>query len=371
MLSAAYLLCSVNDAVNVLPCATCAYLNDGPLLTWAAFPGRREPSSRPQTTDLAVDRLLGRAGFSADGRSDCQVMDLVSFALELSDGRSLEVDISGPDGATPLVVHHGTPGERSQYPPFADAAAAQGLRYVSYSRPGYGGSSRQPGRAVADCAADTAAILAYLGADRCYTVGASGGGPHALACAALLADRVLACATVAGIGPFGAQDLDFLAGMGRENHQEFGAALAGPTALQAYLEQEAEAFAGITGEQVAAALGDLASPVDVAALTGEFAAYVAASFRQALANGIWGWFDDDLAFTRPWGFDLDGIGVPVVVWQGGQDRMVPFDHGRWLAARLPSAKAKLLPEEGHLSIAVDKFGEIIGELVASAPTVGP
>jgi pimeloyl-ACP methyl ester carboxylesterase len=181
---------------------------------------------------------------------------------------------------------------------------------------------------------------------------------------------VLACATVAGVGPFGAQDLDFLAGMGRENHEEFRAALAGPTALQAYLEQEAKAFAGITGEQVAAALGDLVSPVDVAALTGEFAAYVAASFRQALANGIWGWFDDDLAFTRPWRFDLDGIGVPVVVWQGGQDRMVPFAHGRWLAARLTSAKAKLLPEEGHLSIAVDKFGEIIGELVASAPEVG-
>jgi pimeloyl-ACP methyl ester carboxylesterase len=109
----------------------------------------------------------------------------------------------------------------------------------------------------------------------------------------------------------------------------------------------------------------------VAALTGDFAAYVAASFRQALANGIWGWLDDDLAFTRPWGFDVDGIGVPVVVWQGGQDRMVPFDHGRWLAGCLPSARAKLLPEEGHLSIAVDKFGEIIGELVASAPTVGP
>ena len=129
--------------------------------------------------------FLGGLDLSADGRSDCQVMDLVSFALELSDGRSLEVDVSGPDGATPLVVHHGTPGERSQYPPFADAAAAQGLRYVSYSRPGYGGSSRQPGRAVADCAADTAAILGYLGAERCYTVGASGGGPHALACAAV------------------------------------------------------------------------------------------------------------------------------------------------------------------------------------------
>jgi pimeloyl-ACP methyl ester carboxylesterase len=298
-------------------------------------------------------------------------MDAVSFSLGLPDGRSLDVDVSGPDGATPLVVHHGTPGERSQYPPFADAAAAQGLRYVSYSRPGYGGSSRQPHRAVADCAADTAAVLAHLDADRCYTAGTSGGGPHALACAALLDDQVLACATVAGVGPFGAQDLDFLKGMGRENQEEFGAALAGPAALQAYLEREAESFADITGEQVAAALGDLVSPVDVAALTGDFAAYVAASFRQALANGIWGWFDDDLAFTRSWGFDLDRIGVPVVAWQGGQDRMVPFAHGQWLAAHLPTARAKLLPAEGHLSIAVEKFDQIIGELVATAPNVGP
>ena len=123
--------------------------------------------------------------------------------------------------------------------------------------------------------------------------------------------------------------------------------------------------------EVAAALGDLVSAVDVAALTGDFAAYVAASFRQALANGIWGWFDDDLAFTRPWGLDLDSISVPVVVWQGGQDRMVPFAHGQWLAAHLPTAKARLLTAEGHLSIAVDRFGEVIGELVASAPKAGP
>jgi pimeloyl-ACP methyl ester carboxylesterase len=302
---------------------------------------------------------------------NCDAMEVVSFSLRLADGRSLDVEVSGPAGRTPLVVHHGTPGERSQYAPFAGAAAARGLRYVSYSRPGYGGSSRQPGRAVADCAADTAAILAHLGVGRCYTVGASGGGPHALACAALLPDQVLACATVAGAGPFGAEDLDFLAGMGRENHEEFGAALAGEAELQGYLEREAESLADLTGEQVAAALGDLVSPVDAAALTGGFAAYVATSFHQALASGIWGWFDDDLAFTRPWGFDLDRIGGPVAVWQGGQDRMVPFAHGQWLAAHLPSARARLLPEEGHLSIAVGKFGEILDELVASAPKAGP
>jgi pimeloyl-ACP methyl ester carboxylesterase len=296
-------------------------------------------------------------------------MGVSSFPLRLPDGRSLDVRVSGPGGGTPLVVHHGTPGEQTQYPPFAEAAAARGLRYVSYSRPGYRGSSRQPGRTVADCAADTAAILDQLGARRCYTLGASGGGPHALACAALLSDRVLACATVAGVAPFGGEGLDFLAGMGQENQQEFGAALAGPAQLQAYLEREAPAFARVTGEQVAAALGDLVSPVDVAALTGEFAAYVAASFRNAVSAGVWGWFDDDLAFTRPWGFDLDGIKVPVLVWQGGQDRMVPFAHGQWLLAHLPRVTAKLLSDEGHLSIAVAKFSEVVDGLLARGPMV--
>jgi pimeloyl-ACP methyl ester carboxylesterase len=293
-------------------------------------------------------------------------MDVLSFSLPLAGGRSLDVDVSGPDGGTPLVVHHGTPGERSQYPPFAEAAAARGLRFVSASRPGYGGSTRQPGRVVADCAADTAVLLDHLGAGRCYTVGISGGGPHALACAALLPERVLACATIAGAAPFDAEGLDFLAGMGRENHEELGAALAGPAALEAYLEREARTLARVTGEELATALGGLVSPVDAAVLTGDYADFLADRLHRAVAGGIWGWFDDDMALTRPWGFGLDGIGAPVTVWQGGQDRMVPFAHGRWLVAHLPSATARLLPGEGHLSIAVAKFGEVVDGLLASA-----
>jgi pimeloyl-ACP methyl ester carboxylesterase len=293
-------------------------------------------------------------------------MDLSSFALRLPDGRSLDVMVSGPDGATPLVFHNGTPSGSDQYPPFADIVAARGLRLVSYSRPGYAGSTRQPGRSVADCAADTAAILDHLDADLCYAAGGSGGGPHALACAALLPDRVLACATIAGAAPFGV-DLDFLEGMAEENHREFGAALAGPAELQAYLEHEAEAYGAVTGDQVAEALGGLVSEVDRAAITGDFAEYLAGSFRRAMSTGIWGWFDDDLAFVRPWGFDLDRIRVPVTVWQGGQDRMVPSAHGEWLAAHVPGAKAMLLPAEGHLSIAVVKFGEIVDGLRDAAP----
>ena len=77
-----------------------------------------------------------------------------------------------------------------------------------------------------------------------------------------------------------------------------------------------------------------------------------------------------MAFTRPWGFDLDEIGVPVVVWQGGQDRMVPFAHGQWLATQVPGARPRLLPEEGHLSIAVASFGKILDDLLEDRPPVG-
>jgi pimeloyl-ACP methyl ester carboxylesterase len=313
-------------------------------------------------------RAWWTTGVRADQTSDA--MDVSSFAVRRPGGRSLEVSASGPQKATPLVFHHGTPSDRTQYPSFAQAAAVRGLRLVSYSRPGYGGSSRHPGRAIADCAADTLAIVEQLAAGRFYTAGWSGGGPHALACAALLADRVVACATIASVGPFGAAGLDFLEGMGRENQEEFGAALAGPSELQAYLERQAQVLAGVTGEQVAAALGDLVSPVDVGAITGDFAAYLATTFRQAVSTGIWGWFDDDLAFTRPWGFDLDEIGVPVVVWQGGQDRMVPSAHGQWLATHVPAARPRLLTEEGHLSIAVASFGKILDDLLEDCPPVG-
>jgi pimeloyl-ACP methyl ester carboxylesterase len=159
--------------------------------------------------------------------------------------------------------------------------------------------------------------------------------------------------------------LDFLKGMGPENHAEFGAALESADALQAFLEPEAKALAGVSGEQVVAALGGLISDVDKAALTGEFADHLAAMFHDAVRDGIWGWFDDDLAFTRPWGFDPTSIQVPVSVWQGEQDLMVPFAHGQWLAAHVPNARPMLRPEHGHLSLAVAAFGEILDDLMTA------
>ncbi len=291
-------------------------------------------------------------------------MDVTELTIDLEDGRSLEVAVAGHADGDVVVLHHGTPGSGRPLRSFVDAAAVRGIRLISYSRPGYAGSSRSEGRTIADCVADVVEIVDHLGVGRFATMGWSGGGPHTLACAALLPDRVTACATIAGVGPWGVEGLDFLGGMGPENHEEFSAALESADALQAYLEPEAEAFAGLSGEQVAAALGGLVSDVDRAALTGEFADHLAAGLQHAVRDGIWGWFDDDLAFTRPWGFDLSSIRVPVSVWQGAQDLMVPFAHGQWLAANVPGARPLLRPEHGHLSLAVAAFGEIIDDLMA-------
>ncbi|MFI5039393.1 MAG: alpha/beta fold hydrolase [Solirubrobacterales bacterium] len=280
-------------------------------------------------------------------------------------GRRIEIERSGPDGADAVVFFlTGTPSAGIMFERMVAAGAVRGLRHVAYSRPGYARSDRRPGRTVADCAADVAAIADQLGIDRFYAVGWSGGGPHALACAALLGDRVIATATLAAVAPRDAEGLDWLAGMGEENIQEFGAAESGQ--LISFLDHAAADFRHVTPEQIHQAFGDLVSPVDVASMTGEFAQYLADAVKLALGRGIWGWFDDDLAILHDWGFPLDAIDRPVTIWQGGQDRMVPFDHGRWLADHVAGAKPQLLPDEGHLSLTVGSYGRVLDELLAPA-----
>lgn len=295
-------------------------------------------------------------------------MDVTELSLDAGGGRSLDVRIAGPPDGAVLVAHHGTPSTGRPFRPYVEAAGDRGVRIVTYSRPGYAGSTRAPGRTVASCAADTARIVDHLGVERFFTSGQSGGGPHALACAALLPDRVIACATTAGVGPWNADGLDFLAGMAEENVLEFGAALAGPDELRAYLENDADSLREATADDLAEALGGLVSPVDVAALTGEFAKHATTMLHESISTGIWGWFDDDIAFTRPWGFELADIRPPVTVWQGAQDRMVPFAHGEWLAQHVPGAKARLFDDEGHLSLVVGSFGEILDDLLTVSRT---
>ncbi len=280
--------------------------------------------------------------------------------------RELEVVVAGTGSVTTLLFHTGTPTAALVFPPLVEAAAARGLRTVTYSRPGYSASTPAPGRSVADAATDAAAILDAMDVSEFVTLGWSGGGPHALACVALLPRRCRAAVSLAGVAPYGAEGLDWLAGMGEENVEEFSLAAQGEDVLRPWLQQQAQVLARVSGEEVAHALGDLVSPVDIASLTGDFAEFVAASFRKAVSRGVAGWRDDDLAFVRPWGFEVGEVTVPVAVWQGEQDRMVPFAHGKWLAAHLPDARAHLWEEEGHLSLAVGALGSILDDLLALA-----
>jgi len=283
------------------------------------------------------------------------------------DGRSLDVYVAGPPEGDVLVFHAGTPSVPLPYAPMIDLMAERNLRFVGFSRAGYGSSTRRPGRSIADVVDDTTTVLEHLGAERAFIVGWSGGGPHALACAALLPDRVRAAATIAGVAPYDAEGLDYLDGMGAENVEEFNATLESDEALLEFKERNWPIFRAVTGDEVADSFGDLIDHVDASSLTGAFAEYIAACTREALRESYWGWFDDDKAFVKPWGFDLHSILVPVHVWQGGHDRMVPYAHGEWCAANIPTAIPHLDPENGHLRIVVQEMGNILDELIDSGP----
>ncbi len=287
--------------------------------------------------------------------------------IVLPDGRTLEYLIEGPPGGLPLVLHHGTPSGAVRYAPIFDSAARHGLRLVLPSRPGYGGSSPHPGRRVSDVAADTAALLDGLGAGHFATLGWSGGGPHALACAALLPGRCVGASIIAGVAPRDAAGLDWLDGMGDENIEEFAAAAKGVTALDTFLTGMADGLARVQADDVVEAFGDLLSEVDRRALTGGFADYLAESSRYSVSAGVAGWREDDLAFMADWGFPLTDIRIPVAIWQGEQDRMVPPAHGHWLAAHVSGAEVHLLPDEGHVSLLAG-IDTIVENLLAHTTT---
>ncbi len=249
------------------------------------------------------------------------------------------------------------------FEPFIEAAVTRGLRYVSYSRPGFGDSTRQPGRIVADGATDTANILDELGADRFFVTGWSAGGPHALACAALLPQRVIAASTIAGVAPYGAKNLEWAAGQDKGTLEKIHAAINDPDKLQSLLQREEPTYAHVTGDQIVAALGDLPD-VDKAVLSGSVGEFLAANIREAFRNGIWGLYDENIALSHDWGFDLGRINVPVAVWQGAKDVMVPFAHGQWLGNNVPTAQTYLLPDQAHLSLVFGYFDKVLENLIA-------
>jgi pimeloyl-ACP methyl ester carboxylesterase len=286
--------------------------------------------------------------------------------MEMSDGRDLEVLVSGPGDGIPLVFHNGLPSAAVPFPQLDRVAGSLGLRVVTWSRPGYGASTpRADGVTsyrVADDVDDTVEVLDGLEIGDFVTLGWSGGGPRALGCAALLPERCLGATTLAGVAPYGVEGLDYLDGMGPENVRDFKAGLEGAEALERVLAPGIEGFGELTGEDTVAAFGGLLSRVDADSFTGELADYLAADFRRSAEQGVVGIRDDSLAIVRPWGFDVEKITVPVSVWQGRQDLMVPYAHGVWLADRVPGSRRHLFDEEGHLSL-VAQLDRILGDLL--------
>jgi pimeloyl-ACP methyl ester carboxylesterase len=274
------------------------------------------------------------------------------------DGRTLAVREGGDPAGVPMLVYHGTPGSSLFYEPHLRDAEEEGIRLFSYDRPGYGGSTRNEGRNVAACAGDAAAVSDALGVERFCLWGISGGGPHALATAALLPDRVVAAAALAPVAPFDAEGLDFFEGMGEQNIEDIQAVLESEEAHLAVLERERQELLAASPEELVDVLETLLGRADREVLTGRIGAFLLENIRAGVEGSLDGWFDDGVAFTRPWGFDLPSIRVPVLHWQGEQDKFVPYGHGLWLSQHVPRVESRLSPEDGHLTLLEHRVPEV-------------
>jgi pimeloyl-ACP methyl ester carboxylesterase len=275
---------------------------------------------------------------------------MFEHTVSTSDGRVLEVVEDGDPAGRPVLTHNGTPNSSLLFGPVVALARRQGIRLISYARPGFGRSTVAPGRVVADCADDVRAIAAALSIDRLAMWGISGGGPHTLACAALLPDLVVAVASLASPAPLDAPGLDFFAGMGELNVEDIRLALDDPVAARAKGERDREEYLAADPDELAQAMQTLLSPVDAAVFTGELGEYLVACMRDGLAPGADGWWDDGMALITPWGFEVESVAVPVLLRHGREDRFVPFAHGEWLAGHIPGVRAELTDDDGHLTL---------------------
>ena len=259
--------------------------------------------------------------------------------LELADGRTVHVYDTGAGSADDRLAvfwHHGTPNIGAPPQPLFATADRLGIRWVSYDRPGYGGSTRAAGRTLASVAADVARIADARGIDRFAVVGHSGGASHALVCGALLPDRVLGVLAVSGLAPFDAAGLDWFSGMCDSGVASLRAAIDGAAAKESYEASGAEYDPEFTA-------------ADFAALSGAWS-WLGSVVGPAIAGGPGGLIDDDLAYVAPWGVDPAQVVAPTLILHGDQDRVVPSAHGAWLAQRCPTAQLRLCANDGHISV---------------------
>lgn len=285
----------------------------------------------------------------------------IEHRIRTSDGRVLAVAEWGHPRGVPLFSIHGTPGGRISYWIDPTIYARHGLRRFTFDRPGYGESTRMQGRIVAEVVPDVIAIADALGVDQFAVTGGSGGGPHALACAALLSDRVLRCLVAVSIAPYGPDGLErfeWLAGMTEGNVVEFDAALSGEDAMRAVAGRERKTLLERLDAGRSDFLGDSyeMADSDKAQMTKHLAS-MTDQLRNGLAPGVDGWVDDNIAFTKPWGFEVSSVRVPVYLSYGRDDTLVPAAHGDWLAAHLPDAKV-VIDEAGHFGDDATVEGEM-------------
>lgn len=279
--------------------------------------------------------------------------------IELADGRTLSYASHGDPGGRAVFVHHGTPSSAMHIAPsVAESASRHGLKLITIDRAGYGGSTRHQGRKVVSVVDDVLALSDALGIDVFGTWGISGGGPHALATAARAGDRVVAVATYSAVAPYGVEGLDFLAGMGEDNVEEFSLAVANHGGLAEFLAAGRDEMFHLDAEAWANSARSLICDADFEAIKGEAGVALIEASRHGLSNSMDGWFDDDLAFVAPWGFDLTEIGVPVLLVHGSDDRMVPVSHFHYLRSTLTSARTLLMEGEGHLSVVARTMDEV-------------
>jgi pimeloyl-ACP methyl ester carboxylesterase len=256
--------------------------------------------------------------------------------ITLNDGRVVHAYYQDADADLNVLWHHGTPNIGAPPEPLFDTAARLDIGWFSYDRPGYGGSTPLAGRDIASAAGHAAAIADALGVDRFAVMGHSGGGPHALACAALLGERVIGAVSISGLAPLDAEGLDWFAGMIPSGVASLRAAIDGPDAKEKHEASGVEYDPEFT-------------PADLEALSDEWS-WLDDVVGPAVEAGPGGLIADDLAYIRPWGFEPALISTPTLLLHGGQDGIVPSSHSEWLAARCPSAELWLLPDDGHISI---------------------
>ena len=287
--------------------------------------------------------------------------------LRTRDGRRLVFHVAGPEGAPLLVFHTGTPGSPYLYVGMIEECAARDLRIACIARPGYAGSDRLPRRTYGDSPADTAAVADALGAERFYSIGHSGGGGPALADAALLTERVRAAAVSAALAPRPQMGSVWRDGLDLANGEELEAVEEGEAALRALLEPRAESMRRVeSSEQITTDedFGRFYAQVDLDCFVGDYLDFVVGAYPRSVSHGVDGWIDDDFGFFGDWGFDLATIGVPVTIWQGGQDNIIPVAHAEWLADNVPGARLELRPDDGHVSLLNHHFGEMLDDLIS-------